>query len=151
MLGCFINDVILRSQLDDEQTGVALLEQVKETLDEAIAHKEIPLQQVIEAIKSQRKLTLSASVTIVPPVESSDGRFISEIALNSDKRQLWDEEIPLELYISSASEKSKIIEIHALYSRDLFTRETLERLFSYYQEILQHLASAPQMKIAEFK
>ncbi len=35
MFGCFINDVILRSQLDDEQTGVALLEQVKETLSDS--------------------------------------------------------------------------------------------------------------------
>ena len=150
MLGCFINDVILRSQLDDEQTGVALLEQVKQTLNEAIANKEIPLQQVIEAVKSQRKLALSASVTIVPPVESPDGRFVSEIALGSDKDQLWDEEIPLELYISSSSEKSKSMEIYVLYSTDLFGSETIERMFNCYQKVLQKLAESPQMKIAEF-
>jgi len=151
MLGCFINDVILRSQLDDEQTGVALLEQVKETLNEAISNKEIPLQQVIEAVKSQRKLTLSASVTIVPPVEGSDGRFVSGIALGSDKDELWDEEIPLELYISSSSEESKSMEIYVFYSTDLFDSETIEQMFNYYQEILQKLAESPQMKIAEFE
>ncbi|MEG4574238.1 amino acid adenylation domain-containing protein [Microcoleus sp. N3A4] len=151
MLGCFINDVILRSQLDDEQTGAALLEQVKQTLNEAIANKEIPLQQVIEAVKSQRKLALSASVTIVPPVESPDGRFVSEIALGSDKDQLWDEEIPLELYISSSSEKSKSMEIYVLYSTDLFGSETIERMFNCYQKVLQKLAESPQMKIAEFE
>jgi amino acid adenylation domain-containing protein len=151
MLGCFINDVILRSQLDDEQTGAALLEQVKQTLNEAIANKEIPLQQVIEAVKSQRKLSLSASVTIVPPVEGSDGRFVSEIALGSDKDQLWDGAIPLELYISSSSEESKSMEIYVLYSTDLFGSETIERMFNCYQEILQKLAESPQMKIAAFE
>ncbi|MEG4235326.1 amino acid adenylation domain-containing protein [Microcoleus sp. Pol11C3] len=151
MLGCFINDVILRSQLNDEQTAVTLLEQVQEALNEAIANKEIPLQKVIEVVKRQRKLIFSASVTIVPPVEGSNQMPISELVLGSGKDTLWDEEIPLELYISSASEKSRIIEINAVYSRDLFTSETLERLFSYYQEILQNLASSPQMKIAEFE
>ncbi len=151
MLGCFINDVILQSQLDDEQTGAALLEQVKQSLNGAIANKEIPLQQVIEAVKSQRKLTLSASVTIVTAVEGSDGRFVSEIALGSDKDQLWDEEIPLELYISSSSEESKSMEIYVLYSRDLFGSETIERMFNCYQKVLQKLAESPQMKIAAFE
>lgn len=152
MLGCFINDVILRSQFDnDEQTGATLLEQVKQSLNEAIANKEIPLQQVIEAVKSQRKLTLSASVTIVPPVETPDGRFVSEIALGSDKDQLWDEEIPLELYISSSSEESKSMEIYVFYSTDLFGSETIEQMFNCYQEILQKLAESPQMKIAAFE
>jgi len=151
MLGCFINDVILRSLLDDEQTGATLLEQVKQTLHEAIANKEIPLQQVIEAVKSRRKLTLSASVGIVPPVKSRDGRFISEIALDSNKEKMWDDETSLDLYISSPSEDTKSMEIYVLYSPDLFGSETIERMFNYYQEILQKLAESPQMKIAEFE
>jgi hypothetical protein len=65
--------------------------------------------------------------------------------------ELWDEEIPLELYISSPSEDSKTIEIEAFYSTDLFTSETIERLFRYYQEILQKLAKSPEMKIAAFE
>jgi len=151
MLGCFINDVILRSQLDDEQTGVALLEQVKETLNEAISNKEIPLQQVIEAVKRQRKLTLSASVTIVPPVQGSDRMPGWDEAPVTPKDELWDEEIPLELYISSPSAKSKKIEIEALYSTDLFGSETIERMFNCYQKVLQKLAESPQMKIAAFE
>ena len=52
MLGCFINDVILRSQLNDEQTRLAVVNRVQETLNEAIDNKEIPLQKVIEVIRS---------------------------------------------------------------------------------------------------
>jgi len=141
----------LRSQLDDEQTGVALLEQVKETLNEAISNKEIPLQQVIEAVKRQRKLTLSASVTIVPPVQGSDRMPGWDEAPVTPKDELWDEEIPLELYISSPSAKSKKIEIEALYSTDLFGSETIERMFNCYQKVLQKLAESPQMKIAAFE
>jgi len=151
MLGCFINDVILRSHLNDEQTGVTLLEQVKETFNEAIENKEIPLQQVIEVVKTKRELTFSASVTIVPPLKSSEERFVSELVLDSDKNKLWDEEIPLELYIFSASEASKTIEIYAIYHTDLFGNETIKWLFNYYQEILQKLVNSPELKIGAFE
>jgi len=150
MLGCFINDVILRSQLDDEQTGLALLERVKDTLNEAIDNKEIPLQKVIEVVRSKRELTLSASVTIVPPVHGSDRMPEWDFAPVPPTDELWDEEIPLELYISSPSEDSKTIEIEAFYSTDLFTSETIERLFRYYQEILQKLVEYPETKLSEF-
>lgn len=151
MLGCFINDVILRVQIDDEQTGVTLLDQVQKTLNEAIGNKEIPLQQVIEVVKRQRKLKFSASVTIVPPVQSSDQMSISELVLDLHKGTLWDEEIPLELYISWVSEKSKVIKIYACYGRDLFTHQTIKGLFSYYQEILHNFTLLPQMKIGKFE
>ncbi|MEH1949611.1 MAG: SDR family NAD(P)-dependent oxidoreductase [Nostoc sp.] len=151
MLGCFINDVILRTQFDDEQTGVALLEQVKETLNEAIDNKEIPLQQVMEAVKRKREITLSASVTIVPLIRGSDLMPLWDFAPVPSKNELWDKEIPLELYISAPSEELKTLEISAVYSTDLFTRETIERLFSYYQEILQKLAESPEIKIAAFE
>jgi amino acid adenylation domain-containing protein len=151
MLGCFINDVILLSHLDDEQTGVALLEQVKETLNEAISNKEIPFQQVIEAVKRQRKLSLSASVTIVPPVQGSDRMLGWDFAPVPPKDELWDEEIPLELYISASSGKSKSLDLEVIYSTDLFNRVTIERLFSSYHDFLQKLASSPEMKLAAFQ
>jgi amino acid adenylation domain-containing protein len=151
ILGCFINDVILRSLLSSSQTGLPLLEQVKETVNEAINHKEVPLQKVIEAVSSKRELTLRASVTMEPPVQGLDGMSEWEFIPDSPKCELWDEEIPLELYVSSPTEDSQTIEIALFYSTELFTNETIERLFSYYQEILQKLVQHPEMKLSEFE
>jgi amino acid adenylation domain-containing protein len=150
ILGCFINDVILRSLLSDSQTGLTLLEQVKETVNEAINHKEVPLQKVIEAVSSKRELTLRASVTMEPPVQGLDGMSEWEFIPDSPKCELWDEEIPLELYVFSPTEDSQTIEIALFYSTDLFTNETIERLFSYYQEVLQKLVEYPETKLSEF-
>jgi amino acid adenylation domain-containing protein len=151
ILGCFINDVILRSLLSDSQTGLTLLEQVKETVNEAINHKEVPLQKVIEAVSSKRELALRASVTMEPPIQGIDGMSKWEIVPVPPKCELWDEEIPLELYVSSPTEDSQTIEIEGYCSTELFTNETIERLCSYYQEILQKLVQHPEMKLSEFE
>jgi amino acid adenylation domain-containing protein len=152
LLGCFINDVILRSQLDDEQTGLVLLEKVKETLSEALENKEVPLQKIIEALGRVRDFTPSASVTIVPPVENWKSPIleVEELVTNSSKDELWDEAIPLELYVCLPNKDSQTIEIALFYSTELFTNETIERLFSYYQEILQKLVEYPETKLSEF-
>jgi amino acid adenylation domain-containing protein len=152
LLGCFINDVILRSQLDDSQTGLVLLEQLKETLSEALENKEVPLQKIIEALGRVRDFTPSASVTVVPPVENWKSPIleVEELVTNSSKDELWDEAIPLELYVCLPNKDSRTIEIALFYSTELFTNETIEHLFSYYQEILQKLVEYPETKLSEF-
>jgi hypothetical protein len=65
-------------------------------------------------------------------------------------RNLWDEEIPLEIYVSSPSVNNPTMEIKVLYSTELFTNETIEVLFSCYQQILQQLVEDPTSQVCEF-
>lgn len=150
MLGCFINDVILRSHLSSEQTGLTLLEQVKETLTEAINNKEIAAETVINAITSKQQLNISASVTRVPPQNFQDWMLDVEFVTIKRDQSLWGEGVPLEIFVSSPSVNNPTIEIKVLYSTELFTNETIEFLFSYYQEILEKLVQHPTSQVAEF-
>jgi amino acid adenylation domain-containing protein len=151
MMGCFINDVILRTQLDSFKTGVTLLEKVNQTVREAIAHQEIPLEKVVETV-SEPEFLRTVSVSMVPPIRWQEQILGCEVVSVPLECELWDEKnIPLELYISSQGEDSQTIEIQGVYSTDLFTHETIERLFSSYQEILQKLVEHPETKLSEFE
>jgi non-ribosomal peptide synthetase component F len=155
MLGCFINDVILRSEIDGSQTGLALLKQVKQTVNEAINNQDIRLEKINE-LTSTVEFIRTVSISMAPPVQGHTVHWPSQF-LNCEvvsvpfEHELWEEEIPLELYVFSPTEDSKTIEITASYSTDLFTIETIERLFSYYQEFLQKLVEHPETKLSEFE
>ncbi|MBO1053246.1 MAG: amino acid adenylation domain-containing protein [Dolichospermum sp. DET73] len=150
MIGCFINDVILRSDLYSEQTGEILLEQAQETLTEAMNNKEIAYQTVIDTISSKQPLNISAALTMLPPQNWHN--WILDVDFVSIKRDLdlWDGEIPLEIYVSSPSVNNPTMEIKVFYSTELFTNETIEVLFSDYQQILQQLAQDPTIQVCEF-
>jgi amino acid adenylation domain-containing protein len=150
MIGCFINDVILRSDLYSEQTGEILLEQAQETLTEAINNKEIACQTVTDTITSKQPLNISASLTMLPPQNWHN--WILDVDFVSIKRDLdlWDGEIPLEIYVSSPSVNNPTMEIKVFYSTELFTNETIEVLFSYYQQILQQLVQDPTIQVCGF-
>jgi non-ribosomal peptide synthetase component F len=151
MIGCFINDVILRSDLYSEQTGEILLEQAQETLTEAINNKEIACQTVTDTITSKQPLNISASLTMLPPQNWHN--WILDVDFVSIKRDLdlWDGEIPLEIYVSSPSVNNPTMEIKVFYSTELFTSETIEVLFSDYQQILQQLVQNPTIQVCEFE
>jgi amino acid adenylation domain-containing protein len=149
MLGCFINDVILRSQVDGSQTGLAFLEQVKTTVSEAISNQDIPFEKVIELLSEVKSLR-TVGVSMTPSVHWHERILNCEVASVALEHELWDEELLLELYISSPTEDSKTIEIGGYYSTDFFKKETIEHLFSSFQGILQQLVLYPETQLSEF-
>ncbi|MEI6328559.1 MAG: amino acid adenylation domain-containing protein [Pseudanabaena sp. ELA645] len=152
MLGCFINDVILRSHISSEQTALTFLEQVQETLTEAINNKEIASQTVIDQAKNQTKgkhpLDILASITWLPPQNFSNWLLDVDFVSIERDLSLWDEEVPVEIYISSPSVNKPTIEIKALCSQELFTDETVELLFSDYPRMLEQIIQNPTSSLS---
>ena len=150
MFGCFVNDVLLRAQVDSSQTGLALLEQVKQTVSEAIDNQDIRLLKLVETI-SELQFIRTVSVSIAPPLQWHGEILDCEVVSVPHERELWEDEVPLELYISQPIRGSKTLEIAGYYNTDCFTNESIERLFSLYQDILQKLVSNPDTHLSEFE
>ncbi|MEH1861773.1 MAG: amino acid adenylation domain-containing protein [Nostoc sp.] len=153
MVGCFINNVLLRDKIDSFQTGLTFTQQVNHTVAEALANQEIPIEKATETIFSESEIELfrTISISMIPPVRSQGQKLEFEVVSIKPEHELWDEKyLPLELYINSQTEDSKIIEIVGYYSTDLFTNETIDCLFSHYKEILHKLVQYPETKLSQF-
>ncbi len=152
MLGCFINEVFLRTQVDGSQTGFTLLEQVKQTVSEAINNQDISIQTVYEAVQntSGLKSINTVNVVMVPTANWSCNILECEVITDLSESEVWDEDVPLELFVHSPDVSSKKIEIWGCYSTDFFNKETIERLFCDYQEILSKLVQSPEIQLSDF-
>jgi hypothetical protein len=158
MLGCFINDILLRSQVDGSQTGLMLLEQVNQTVTEAIANQEIPLQRVVKAlseispIQSLRTLSVSMAPPVLLQSQNLKWEMISVPIESPIESELWDEQhFPIEIYIHFPGEDFNTIEIVVFYSNTVFTERTIELMFSDYQEVLQKLVELPETQVCAFE
>ncbi|AVH71770.1 non-ribosomal peptide synthetase [Nostoc sp. 'Lobaria pulmonaria (5183) cyanobiont'] len=146
MIGCFINDVILRSLILPEQTGSTVIKQLQETVNEAIEHKEVQLHRVINQIQHLRPLNLLASITMTPSVQDQmpGWEAIASSQWGDIPMELYGKTPPLELYV----ELSKTIRIRAKYGTEKFTAETIDRLLNNYQEMLTKLVSHSEMTVS---
>jgi amino acid adenylation domain-containing protein len=159
MFGCFINDVIVRSQISLSQTGQALLQAVQAAVNEAIEHKEVPLQRVIEQTKRDRSLTLMASLTMTPSLQDEilpgweavslqDCDWQQAVSPDAIPSELYTigstETTPLELYV----EVSEAIQITLNYSLAEFTAMKIAQFCDNYQAILAALMAQPDASIA---
>ncbi len=56
LIGFFINTQVLRIQVDERQSGVALLEQVRRVVSGAQSHQELPFEHLVDALAPERNL-----------------------------------------------------------------------------------------------
>ncbi len=139
MTGFFVNTVALKINL--AQVGLAdYLAQVKHTTLQAFAHQELPFEQVVEALKPQRSLRHSPIFQTMLNLQSSQsslqlpGLRVRNLALSRDTSHF-------DLSLNVADDGQQL---HASleYASALFAQDSMQRLASYWQTLLQAMLSA---------
>jgi acyl carrier protein len=153
MLGCFINEVILQSKFTPDLTGTMALQQLQLDIQQAIAHKDVPFESVLDAIEHNGQIDISASLTVTNSTQGIEPIPGWELVEMQTKQQHWDDisaelyapETPLEFYV----EMSKPMRVMVNYGIQRYTEESIDRLFVNYRSILTKLTTTPAATVAE--
>ncbi len=142
-VGCFIENFVLRLQLDPETTFAALLDQTRERLSEAQEHSHYPVEQLGQARGGTGRGGRLGLYNVIVTVEEFAGE-----SLSFDNRPATAAELPsavsradLIFYLRPSSGG---IDLELEFDADLFDPGTVQRMADHLGELAAAAVSTPE-------
>jgi amino acid adenylation domain-containing protein/non-ribosomal peptide synthase protein (TIGR01720 family) len=148
LLGFFINQLVLRTDLSGDPTFRELLARVRQVSLEGYAHQDVPFEKLVEALQPERHLSRSPLFQTKLLLQNTPraelrlpGLALSPLSVESKTSR-----IDLTLSMQEMGEQlTGLLE----YSTELFDAATVERMLSHYVNLLEAAAASPGQRISE--
>jgi amino acid adenylation domain-containing protein len=147
LIGFFVNSLVMRTQVSNELTFRELLAKVREVSLEAFAHQDVPFEKLVEELQPERNLSHSPFFQVLFHLQNAltedlclPGLSVSVI--NSEAKQAKYD------LVLSAFEAEDGLKTVLNYNTDLFEPETVARMATHFQRVLQSAVEAPDQQIS---
>ncbi|MGP8300094.1 amino acid adenylation domain-containing protein [Streptomyces inhibens] len=147
LIGFFVNNLVLRSRIDEERSFTELLRAVRATVLDAFAHEDVPFQRVVEALHPERDLSR-------PPLAEVAVNLHNTPRTDTELPGLRIEEMPPPVFASSMdlsfdfTERDDRLEGHLTYNTDLFAADDAARMAAQLVTLLEDLTRRPAVPVA---
>jgi hypothetical protein len=150
LIGVFINTVILRTDLSGDPSFFQLLARVQQTVEEGLAHQDLPFQQVVEALRLKRDPNRPTVYSInfiyqrdfVKPLEFA-GLSMHPVPSKSPGA-IYD----LNFFMVQRSDGWRL---SCEYDCDMYSAATVNYMIGQLRHLLEQIAENSDRKISEFQ
>jgi non-ribosomal peptide synthetase component F len=149
LIGFFVNNLVLRTDLSGDPTFRELLGRVRDTTLGAYAHQDVPFEVVVEALRPERGVSgtpffqvMFVLQNVPTPTLSLEGLTLSAVEVESETSNF-----DLSLFMG---ETAGGLVGHLVYNTDLFARPTVARLAGRFRRLLDAVAAQPDCRLSLF-
>ena len=153
LIGFFLNNLALRSDLSGHPNFLQLLSRVRQTALDAYSNQDVPFEKLIEELKPERDL----SRTSIFQVYFNQFSFSDQIQLPGGDRisfvDAWlqsDETLSKFDLTVYAGVGEKEIKLAVVYNTDLFTRARIAEMMQQFKHLLTQITERPDEKINSY-
>ena len=146
VVGCFINTVVLRSDLSGEPTFRELLQRVKATTLEAFTHRDVPFEQVVEALDPERgtgRNPLFEAMLVLHNARWPELR-VAGLDVRPEVVESGTAVADLVLLLDTGDRLGGMLE----YNADRFDTATVDRLLGHFRGVLEAVVSDPDQRLS---
>jgi amino acid adenylation domain-containing protein len=151
LIGCFLNTLVLRTDLSGDPTFRELLRRVRECTLTAYLHQDIPFEKLVEVLQPKRTTSHSPffqvtfSLLNTPPVmmAGSGNLTLTPVEIDTGTAQ-FD-------LLLLAAEAGDELNLTFMYNTDLFEASFIERLMSNFEKLLGSVAQNPETRLSKLE
>ncbi|AZM56921.1 non-ribosomal peptide synthetase [Streptomyces sp. WAC 01529] len=144
LVGFFVNTLVLRSRAEADRPFTAFLGDVRQTVQDAFAHQEVPFERVVDEVQPVRDTSRSPLFQVMVVLQNTPAVALDLPGLDVTDVEPDSEQTAFDLTLEFAETASG--ELHALltYNTDLFDAATAARMASQLGTLLHAVAEDPR-------
>jgi amino acid adenylation domain-containing protein len=148
LIGFFVNQLVLRSEVNGELTFSDLLKQVREVTLGAYEHQDLPFERLVEELLPERDLSRTPlfQVKLVMQNARREQLQLAGVEVNSLPVDTQQTKFDLSVFLE---ERDGRISGELEYSSELFDATTMTGLLRHYQVLLESALAQPQGAVHE--
>src|SRR5713226_9352890 len=155
LIGFFLNNLALRTDLSGDPSFRELLARVRKTALDAYANQDVPFEKVIEELKPERDLSRSAIFQVyfnlfsfsdeieLPGAGTQTISFVDAWLHSEENQSKFD----LTLYAGLQDETLKLAFVYCI---DLFDERSVARMLEHFQNLLTAVVADPETSISDY-
>ncbi len=122
VVGFFVNMQVLRNRIDGRMPLAQVLAQAREAALGAQAHQDLPFEQLVDALRPERSLSVNPLFQVAFNHERIDGRAFAALpGLQAEGYALPDPAAQFELVLNTAEDEAGRVQASFIYAAELFT------------------------------
>jgi len=148
LIGCFINNLVLRARLSRDMRFRELLAKTRETALGAFAHQELPFAKVVEALQPERSMSHSPLFQVIFDFRSTpreQSQELPELSLSAMGSEMGTAKLDLVLDIWDAGDA---IVGSMEYNTDLFDDATIALMLNRFEVLLTSIVQQPDARLS---
>ena len=148
LIGLFVNTLVLRTKIQDNPNFFDLLQQVRQTALDAYMHQDVPFEQVVEVLQPERSLSYNPLFQVMFVLQNTPRNDLDlpDVTLSSLPTEKTNTQFDLTLTLV---EKEQELYGEWEYDSELFEQQTVERMASNFQTLLESIVAHPDKRLSE--
>ncbi|MBA3470236.1 MAG: AMP-binding protein, partial [Herpetosiphonaceae bacterium] len=147
LIGFFVNTVVLRTSLAGNPSVQELLARVRTTVLEALAHQDMPFEQLLGYIKPDRSLSHTPIFQVAFVLQNSPMQPLSLPGLQITPLESNSGVAKFDLHLD-ITETSAGLKLAIEYNTDLFNHATIQSMLGHYVRMLEGFVADPEQRVA---
>lgn len=150
LIGCFVNNLVLRADLAGNPTFRELLAHVRKRTLEAYAHQDLPFATLVKALRVKRSLSHTPLFQVHFALQNTPARAFSLSSLQVEGVETEYITSKFDLAVSVTETKNNLM-MHWSYSTELFKPETISRMSLDFNNLLESIVNQPDARLSKLK
>jgi len=142
LIGCFINTLVLRTELDGNLSFQELVGRVRQVAVDAYIHQDLPFEKLVEELQPSRDLSYHPLFQVMFVLQNPDLTNIVLPELTWKTRELDTSTAKFDLFLSMIDGEAGLIGTLE-YNTDLFKTDTVSRMIGHFQTLLEAIVLHP--------